>query len=62
MGAPDSDETVTLEQLASGEAGPEEARRASRLLQDMPALEGLQPILASVSRMLNTSTQPLDMF
>ena len=39
QGAPDSDQVVTLEQLAAGEAGPDEAGRARRLLEDMPPPE-----------------------
>lgn len=39
LGAPDSDEVVTLEQLAAGEAGPEEAGYASSLLERIQPAE-----------------------
>ena len=50
MGSPDSDEIVTLEQLAAGEAGSEEARQAVQLLQNMPSLEAPQALLVIFAR------------
>ncbi|KAK9832461.1 hypothetical protein WJX74_010876 [Apatococcus lobatus] len=49
QGAPDSDEVVTLEQLAAGEAGPEEAGYAKVLLDKMQPADPLPPLLTEDS-------------